>query len=76
MKVFAAEKRKKFYKVKFLVVFLIAIVVVSFSMGLLTGYLASQYEEKDNHARIRGVEELEEIFSAEHMKNTTRYVRY
>jgi hypothetical protein len=73
MTVFAIEKPKKTYKLSFVLILLIVSVVVSFSIGLLAGYLATKDEEQDDKETTSyGVDDLLEIFSAEHMKNTAR----
>ena len=73
MTVFAIEKPKKTYKPGFVLMILVVAVVISFSIGLLAGYLAIKENEKDGkNTRSYSVDELLEIFSAEHVKNTIR----
>ena len=74
MNVFAIEKPKVTCKRSTVLILLIVVVVVSFSIGLLAGYLATQDQEKDDeHVSQRyKVDDLLEIFSTEQLKNTIR----
>ena len=74
MNVFAIEKPKVTCKRSNVQILLIVAVVVSFSVGLLAGYLAIKDQEKDEkHVSQRyKVDDLLEIFSTEQLKNTTR----
>ena len=74
MTVFAIEKPKTTYKRSFVLILLIVSVVISFSVGLLAGYLATKDKQDDEKEVLQryNVDDLLATFSAEHLKNTTR----
>ena len=74
MNVFAIEKPKVTYRRSFVLIWLIVAVVVSFSIGLLAGYLATKDEKKDENEapQTYSADDLLKIFSTEQLKNTSR----
>ena len=73
MTVFGIEKPKKTYKPGFVLMTLVVAVVISFSIGMLAGYLAIKEDETDKKdTKSYSVDELLDILSAEQVKNTIR----
>ena len=70
------DNDKKKFKFRLVIVTMVVCIAVSFSIGLLIGYLSNKSKEsKDRsyHSESSLLENLLQIFSAKELRTTTRY---